>query len=168
MSDPIKEQAESIQDMAESEQIADGGTNRAEGASGEDFNDADFKSTVLRALRTVAIAIAVGVPLLGWKAGWGNAGLFAVGALISGSGLMQWLRLLSAVAARIESTGAAPSRPFVSLLVGLFLRLGVALALLYVSLKFLHGSVLALVAGLALGLTALLIESIRLLKSWTD
>jgi len=81
---------------------------------------------------------------------------------------MQWLRLLSAVAARIESTGAAPSRPFVSLLVGLFLRLGVALALLYVSLKFLHGSVLALVAGLALGLTALLIESIRLLKSWTD
>ena len=81
---------------------------------------------------------------------------------------MQWLRLLSAVAVTIESTGEVPLRPFAPLLIGLFLRLGVALALLYVSLKFLHGSVLALVAGLALGLTALLIESIRLLKSWTD
>jgi hypothetical protein len=52
-------------------------------------------------------------------------------------------------------------------LIGFFLRLAVALVLLYVSLKFLHGSVFALIAGLALGVAALSIEGLRLLKSWT-
>jgi len=41
------------------------------------------------------------------------------------------------------------------------------LALLYVSLKFLHGSVYALIAGLALGVVALSIEGVRLIRSWT-
>ena len=62
---------------------------------------------------------------------------------------------------------AAPVRPLGRVLTGFFLRLGVALALLYVSLKFLHGSVYALVAGLALGWPPLSIEGLRLLKSWT-
>jgi hypothetical protein len=52
-------------------------------------------------------------------------------------------------------------------LIGFFLRLLGALALLYVSLKFLHGSVYALIAGLALGVFALTIEGLKLLKSWT-
>jgi len=39
--------------------------------------------------------------------------------------------------------------------------------LLYGSLRFLHGSVFALIAGLALGILALSFEGIRLLKSWT-
>jgi hypothetical protein len=132
-----------------------------------EFSQADFKRTVKNAMRTVAIATVVGVPLIGWKAGWPNAALFAIGALISGSGLMQWLRLLSALAARIERTGEAPS-PFARVLIGFFLRLAIALLLLYGSLKYLNGSVYALVAGLALGGVALLIEALRLLKSWTE
>ena len=44
---------------------------------------------------------------------------------------------------------------------------GVAVVVLYGSLKFLHGSVCALLAGLALGVAALTIESLRLLRSWT-
>jgi hypothetical protein len=40
--------------------------------------------------------------------------------------------------------------------------------LLYGSLKILHGSVLALFAGLALGVAALSIQAMRLLKSWTS
>ena len=40
-------------------------------------------------------------------------------------------------------------------------------AALYVSLKLLNGSVYALAAGLALGVFALSIEGLRLIKAWT-
>jgi hypothetical protein len=133
------------------------------------FSDADFKRTIWSALRLVLIAVAVGVPLLWWKLGWPSAVLFAVGALISGTGLFEWLRLMSALMVRMDAAGEnpAPVRPLAPVLIGFFLRLGVALMLLYGSLKFLHGSVFALIAGLALGVAALSIEGIRLLKSWT-
>jgi hypothetical protein len=58
-------------------------------------------------------------------------------------------------------------RPLAGVLIGFFLRLGLALVVLYVSLKYLDGSVYALVAGLALGVAALSIEGLRLVKSWT-
>ena len=47
------------------------------------------------------------------------------------------------------------------------LRLFGTLAVLYVSLKFLNGSVYALAAGLVLGVFALSVEGIRLVNSWT-
>ena len=52
-------------------------------------------------------------------------------------------------------------------LLGFFLRLGVAVAVLYVSLKYLDGSVYALAAGLGMGVFALTIEALRLVKAWT-
>jgi len=133
------------------------------------FSDADFKRTIRSALRLILIAVAVGIPLLWWKLGWQSAALLAVGALISGTGLFEWLRLMSALMTRMDAGGEtpAPVRPLAPVLIGFFLRLGVALVLLYVSLKFLHGSVFALIAGLALGVAALSIEGLRLLKSWT-
>ena len=133
------------------------------------YSDEDFKRTMRRALRMVAIAVAVAVPLLWWKMGWASAALFAVGAAISGSGLFEWLRLMSALMSRMDAGGAdpAPSRPLAPVLIGFFFRLGFALALLYGSLKFLHGSAYALIAGLALAVAALSIEGLRLLKSWT-
>jgi hypothetical protein len=133
------------------------------------YSDEDFKQTMRRALRMVAIAVVVAVPLLWWKMGWASAALFAVGAAISGSGLFEWLRLMTAMMARMDAGGAnpAPARPLAPVLIGFVLRLGFALALLYVSLKFLHGSVYALIAGLALAVAALSIEGLRLLKSWT-
>jgi hypothetical protein len=110
----------------------------------------------------------LGVPLLWWKLGWQSAVLFAVGAVISGSGLFEWLRLMGALMARMDvGESAAPVRPLAPVLIGFFLRLGFAVALLYVSLKLLNGSVYALVAGLALGVAALSIEGLRLIKSWT-
>jgi hypothetical protein len=39
--------------------------------------------------------------------------------------------------------------------------------LLYVSLKFLDGSVYALAAGLGLGVFSLSVEGVRLMKAWT-
>jgi hypothetical protein len=135
-------------------------------ASFDSFSDADFKRTIWSAVRTVAIAFVLGVPLLWWKLGWASAALFAVGAAISGTGLFEWLRLMTAVMARMDAE-AATARPLAGVLVGFFLRLAVALALLYVSLKYLHGSVYAIAAGLALGVAALTIEGLRLVKSWT-
>ena len=135
----------------------------------ETYTDEDFKRTIWNALRLVAIGIAVGVPLLWWKLGWQSAALLAIGALISGSGLFEWLRLMTAVMARMDSGGEnpAPARPLASVLIGFFLRLGFAVALLYGSLKLLDGSVYALMAGLAFGVAALSIEGLRLVKSWT-
>jgi ATP synthase I chain len=131
----------------------------------ESFSDADFRQTILRALRLLAVISVVGAGLLGWKMGWQSAALLAVGAVISASGLWEWLRLMTAVMARMDQGGEA--RPMAMLLLGFFIRLAATIALLYVSLRVLNGSVYALAAGLALGVFALTVEGLRLVKAWT-
>ena len=131
----------------------------------ESFSDEDFKRTILRALRLLAVVTVVAAPLLWWKLGWQSAVLLLVGAAISGSGLYEWLRLMTAVMVRMD--GGAKARPMGMVLLGFFLRLGLTVALLYVSLKILDGSVYALAAGLALGVFALTVEGLRLMKAWT-
>ncbi|QNI35728.1 ATP synthase subunit I [Edaphobacter albus] len=131
----------------------------------ETFSDQDFRQTILRALRLLAVISVVGALLLWWKLGWQSAALLAVGAIISASGLWEWLRLMSAVMARMDQGGVA--KPMGMVLLGFFLRLAATIALLYVSLKVLNGSVYALAAGLALGVFALTVEGLRLVKAWT-
>jgi hypothetical protein len=53
-------------------------------------------------------------------------------------------------------------------LFGFFLRIGVTLAVLYGSLKYLHGTVFALAVGLGLGIVSLTVEALRILKRWTE
>lgn len=129
------------------------------------LTDADFKRTVWSALRLMGLITLVAAPLVWWKMGWQSAVLLLVGVLISGSGLFEWLRLMTAVMVRMDSGEKA--RPMGLLLTGFFLRLGLTVAALYVSLKLLNGSVYALAAGLALGVFALSIEGLRLIKAWT-
>ena len=131
----------------------------------ETFTDADFRRTILQALRLLTVIAVVGALLLWWKMGWQSAALLMVGAVISGSGLWEWLRLMTAVMARMDQGGAA--KPMGMVLLGFFVRLGATIALLYVSLKVLNGSVYALAAGLALGVFALTVEGLRLVKAWT-
>ena len=131
----------------------------------ENFSDADFRRTILSALRLLGIITAVAAPLVWWKLGWQSAVLLLVGAVISGSGLFEWLRLMTAVMARMDVGGEA--KPMGLLLAGFFLLLGLTVVLLYVSLKILNGSVYALAAGLALGVFALSVEGLRLMKAWT-
>lgn len=131
----------------------------------ESFSDEDFRRTILRALRLLAIVSVAGALLLWWKLNWQSAALLLVGAAISASGLWEWLRLMTAVMARMDSGGVA--RPLAGVLVGFFLRLAATIVLLYVSLKVLNGSVYALAAGLALGVFALTVEGLRLVKAWT-
>jgi hypothetical protein len=129
------------------------------------LTDADFKRTVWSALRLMGVITLVAAPLVWWKMGWQSAILLLVGVLISGSGLFEWLRLMTAVMVRMD--GGEKARPMGLLLTGFFLRLGLTVAALYVSLKLLNGSVYALAAGLALGVFALSIEGLRLIKAWT-
>jgi hypothetical protein len=137
-----------------------------EGLKGmESFTDADFKRAMWSALRLLTVVTVVGFPLVWWKMGWQSAVLLVVGAVISGSGLWEWLRLMTAVMARMD--GGQTARPMGMVLAGFFLRLGLTVVLLYVSLKTLDGSVYALAAGLALGVFSLAVEGLRLMKAWT-
>ena len=131
----------------------------------ETFSDADFRQTILRAIRMLAVIAVVGALILWWKMGWQSAALLMVGAVISGSGLWEWLRLMTAVMARMDLGGTA--KPMGMVLLGFFMRLAATVALLYVSLKVLNGSVYALAAGLALGVFSLTVEGLRLMKAWT-
>ena len=129
------------------------------------LTDADFKRTIWSALRLVVVVAVVAAPLVWWKMGWQSALLLVVGAAISGSGLFEWLRLMTAVMVRMD--GGEKARPMGLVLFGFFLRLGLTVVVLYVSLKVLNGSVYALAAGLALGVFALTVEGLRLMKAWT-
>lgn len=129
------------------------------------LSDEDVRQTMLRALRLLVMIAVVGVALVWWKLGWQSAVLLAVGAAISATGLWEWMRLMAVVISRMDA-GVAP-RPVGTVLVGFFMRLGIALVALYVSLRYLDGSVYALAAGLALGVVALTIEALRLVRSWT-
>jgi hypothetical protein len=131
----------------------------------ESFSDEDFKRTIMRALRLLVVVTVIVAPLLWWKLGWQSAVLLLVGAAISGSGLFEWLRLMTAVMVRMDA--GAKARPMGMVLLGFFVRLGLTVVLLYVSLKVLNGSVYALAGGLALGVFALSVEGLRLMKAWT-
>jgi len=134
----------------------------------EGFTDEDSQRVILRALRLLAVVTAIGVPVVWWKMSWQSAVLLLVGAGISAAGLWKWLRLMSLVMAKMDTAeGDGKARPMGRVLAGFFLTLGLSLAALYVSLKYLDGSVYALAAGLAMGVFALTFEGLRLVKAWT-
>jgi hypothetical protein len=134
-----------------------------------DFSEEELKATLSRALRIVGILGAVGIPVVWFAAGgearWQSVLLFVVGALIAATGIYEWQRLMMAVLSRFNQGGTA--RPLAAVLLWFFLRLALAAFVLYVSLRSLHGSVYALCAGLGLAVIALMIEAMRLLRSWS-
>ncbi len=77
-----------------------------------ELTDKDFTQTIRRAIRLLAIMTGVGLAVTAWKAGWPSAGLLLVGAAISGTGLWEWLRLMTAVMERMD--GGAKVRPEVA------------------------------------------------------
>ena len=132
------------------------------------FSDEDAQQVVRRSLRLLAVVTLLAVPLVWWKMDWRSAAMLAVGSAISGAGLWKWLRLMSVVIARMDTTGSdGKAHPMGSVLAGFFITLVLMLAVLYGSLKFLDGSVYALAAGLAMGVFALTFEALRLVKAWT-
>lgn len=127
------------------------------------FSDADLRSAMRRAFRmTAALAVfAFGVLtlLLGWKSG----ALFLSGVLVSATGLYEWQQLVGHMNAKLDQEKTPHSTGFV---LGMFLlRLGLAAAVIYVSLRSFQGPVYALVGGLGLAALALLIEVLRQSRS---
>ncbi len=132
-----------------------------------ELTDDDVHRSLRRALWLTGALALVATPVIWVGLGWQSWLLFAVGAAISGTGIYEWLQLMAALVARMEvGEGHAAAKPLGPVMAWFFLRMGLAIVLLYGSLKSLDGSIYALLGGLALGLIALLIEAIRLLSRW--
>jgi hypothetical protein len=135
-----------------------------------EFSDQDLRLVLNRALRSVAIAIAVGIPVIWIAWGWRSMLMFLVGGAIAATGILEWRQLMTAVLERLDlggGTSQAKPRPLGGVLFWFFIRIVAAAGVLYVSLRSLDGKVAALLIGLALALAALLIEALRLLRSWS-
>lgn len=127
-----------------------------------DFTDADLKAALHRALKTTALLGVVLAIVLAFVYGWQTGALLLAGTIISATGLWEWQRLVAFINARLDhqkTTGTG------RVITSFLLRLLFAAGVLYVSLKCLHGSVYALVTGLALGIFALTIEAVRMIRS---
>jgi hypothetical protein len=126
------------------------------------ITDDDLEAMLRRALRLVVIlGVALAVILTALR-GWQTGLLELTGAAISWTGIHEWKSLALTVFARLDNQ--QPPRPMGRTLTMFFLRLGAVAAVLYVSLKCLHGSVYALVAGIGLAVVALSVEALRLLR----
>jgi hypothetical protein len=133
------------------------------------MSDTDLRQTMLAAMRLLLGLAAVGTVLLWWKLGWQSAALLLIGAAIAAASLWEWMRLITLMnhAMDASASGAPGARPMGLTVVGFFLRIGLTVGVLYVSLKYLNGTAFALLAGIGLGLFSLMVEALRLVKRWT-
>ena len=139
-----------------------------------EFTDQDLRVVFNRALRSVVIAIAVGIPIIWVAWGWQSMVMFLVGGAIAATGILEWRQLMAAVLVRLdvasmepEGTRSSKPRPLGPVLFWFFIRLVAAAGVLYVSLRSLDGKVAALLIGLALAHVALFLEAIRLFRGWS-
>jgi hypothetical protein len=135
-----------------------------------EFSDQDLRLVLTRAMRNVAIAMAVGIPVVWIAWGWRSTVLFLVGGAIAATGILEWRQLMTAVLQRLDLGADSPQgkpKPLGGVLFWFFVRIVAAAAVLYVSLRSLDGKVAALLIGLALALAALLIGALRLLRGWS-
>ena len=137
-----------------------------------EFSDQDLRAVLNRALRSVLIAILVGIPIIWVAWGWRSMLMFLVGGAIAATGILEWRQLMAAVLVRLgpinpgTETGSAP-KPLGPVLFWFFVRLVAAAGILYVSLRSLDGKVAALLLGIALALIALFVEAIRVFRGWS-
>jgi hypothetical protein len=127
------------------------------------LTDADLKSALFRAIRTIGILALIGAAAVLFLSGWQSACLFLIGAAISAAGVYESHRLIGLVNAKLDNQKSPRSTGLVLAL--FFLRLAIAGAVLYVSLRCLHGTAYAMIAGLALAVAALSFEVVRLAKA---
>ena len=133
-----------------------------------EFSDQDLRLVLNRTLRSVLIAILVGIPVIWFAWGWRSMLMFLVGGSIAATGILEWRQLMAAVLVRLDMAGTRGTpRPVGPVLFWFFVRLVAAAGLLYVSLRSLDGKVTALLLGIALALAALLVEALRLFRGWS-
>jgi len=126
------------------------------------FTDADLRASMRRAMLFTAVCAVVGFVGLGFSLGWQTGALFVAGAVVSATGLYEWQQLIGIINAKLDNEKTPKSSGFV--LAMFFLRLGIAALIIYASLRFLNGSLYALLAGLGLAILALTVETVRMLR----
>lgn len=120
--------------------------------------------TVLRRSQHTIIVLGVIVAVIFWlAAGWQSGVLALAGAAISWTGILEWRSLTVAVFSSLDKQ--QQPRPASRTVVMFFVRLAAVGAILYVSLRFLNGTVYALIAGIGLAIVALSFHALRLLRT---
>jgi hypothetical protein len=126
------------------------------------LTDAALFAKLHRAMRYTLILGIVPALVVGIASGWRNAAMLLAGTLVSAASIWEWQRLAVLINARLDN-----KRPPVgtSLVVLFFvLRLAIFAGVIYGSLKFLHGSAVALLCGLGLAVFTMGWEALRLLR----
>jgi hypothetical protein len=127
-----------------------------------DLTHEDLNAMLHRAMRNTLILGLVAALAVLIGGGWRNGAMLAVGAAISAASIWEWQRLVRVINARMDRQKTPASSPLVVLF--FVLRLTVFAGVIYVSLKCIHGSVVALLFGLGLAVLTIGWESIRLLR----
>jgi hypothetical protein len=126
------------------------------------YTDADLRATMRRAMWITAVLAVLGAVALTIATGWQTAALFLSGAVVSVTGIYEWQQLIALVNAKLDNQQTPRATGFT--LVMFFLRLGIAGLIIYASLRWFHGSLYALLAGLGLAVVALTVEAVRILR----
>ena len=124
------------------------------------FSDADLKAALRRALRITAAMAVFGFGFVNLLFGWKMGVQILAGAFVSATGLYEWQQLIELINAKLDNQKVP--RPTAWVVTMFFLRLGVAAAVIYVTLRCLPGPYYALIAGLGMVAVSLLIEVARL------
>lgn len=126
------------------------------------LTDAALEALLKRAFRNTLILGLVPALILWAASGWRNAAMLATGALISAASILEWLRLVRLMNARMRNQKA--QRGAILVIAFFLLRLVIFGAAIYVSLRCFEGSPLALLCGLGLAAASLMWEGLRLLR----
>jgi K+ transporter len=126
------------------------------------LTDAALDALLKRAIRDTLILGLIPAVVVLVASGWRNAAMLAVGAAISAASILEWQRLVRFVNARLDKQKSP--RSALAVVVFFVLRLTVYAGAIYGSLKCFHGSVVALLCGLALAFVATTWEALRLLR----
>ena len=127
------------------------------------YTDADLRASLHRTMRLTAILGILGAIILTPAVGWETAALFLAGAIVSVTGIYEWREIIALLNAKMDNQ--QPPRATGFTIVMFLLRLGFAGLVIYASLRWFHGSVYALLAGLGLAVIALTFEALRTLRS---
>ena len=115
-----------------------------------------------RAMRSTCVLAVVLAAAIWFAAGWRNAAMLGVGAAISVASIYEWLRLARVINARLDNQKSAANSAVV--VVFFLLRLLLFAAAIYGSLKVIQGSGAALLGGLALAVSTMGWEALRMLR----
>ncbi|MGP8270702.1 MAG: ATP synthase subunit I [Terracidiphilus sp.] len=115
-----------------------------------------------RAMRNTLILGIIPSVVVGIASGWRNAAMLLTGMLISAASIWEWRRLARLISARLDHQRTPMGTPLVVFF--FLIRLGIFAAAIYGSLKFIHGSSIALLCGLSLALFTISWEALEWLR----